>query len=680
MKSLTIPKIKSRILFFLLNFFAGYLLVSSVQASEVTVSATIPDIVPPSVPILISPADGALTSDNTPTSRWYESTDNLAVSHYVFYLNGSILFNNVPLVATENSQYKLEYDSLNGIYSLTVKNSLTDKTHTWKVVAVDYAGNSASSDTWDFTIDTLVPSFILTKIGDTGVNISASNPSSVPSSPILIFQNDATANEPILLATGEANSSVKLTVTIPGDPTQSFTKTINGSGQYELQLGILPRDTNIRLDFIITDQVGHVSVLEGVYFRIALQYYPTSSPTPTASVTIGPGATISPTLTVSPGDDGKPRPTASVSATLTPIPIISPPASPTGLIPIIPPREIIHEAVDETLELLPQSTADKIRDFLTSTLWKNLSVWFAWALLLLFYLLAYLLLLSKFLNDLSGLILGRVAALLLPQMTQAWQNLVFEHRTTSAGPLVKVELLNEQKERLDVAITDINGNFNDFTWPSDQKWSLQADDANFYFPVGGERPKQLQFEQFYQGQLFNRENYAGKPILIPTLRAAGQEQLLFLERLRIFVLYLLSYPWWFWLLMTLVALVFVLRYPGWLNYATLGFYGLIGLHKLWQRLQSKQTLTMRVELKGGDRKFSDNLVVALFDNESGRKKSMVLAFDFAKAKAFEHELTNARVCAFAKDLALESDEQEAEGKVVFIGQKSGDLTLKMTKI
>lgn len=676
MKNLIVAKTRLRAFLLLLSFLIGMVFTDVAKASEVTVSATIPDIIAPSIPILIEPTDGALLSDNTPTFSWYESTDNLALSHYVFYLNGGILFGNLPLVTTETSQYELEYDSLNGIYSLTVKNGLTDRAHTWKVEAVDYADNSSSSDTWDFTIDTLVPSFILTKIGDTSVNISAANPASVPSSSILIFQNDATANEPILIANGEANSTVELTVTIPGDPTQSFTTTIDGGGNYELQLGILPRDTDIRLDFIITDRVGHVSVLEEVYFRIALQYYPTANPTTSVAASPSPGVSVSPAPSYSVS------PTTAVSGFLTPTvsPSVSLSINPSGIIPIIPPREIIHEAVGEAIELLPESTAAKIREFLSSTLWQSLSVWFAWLMLILFYVLAYLLLISKFLNDLSGLIFSKLAALLFPQLTQAWQNLVFDYRATLASPLVKVELLDENKERLDLAITDINGNFNDLSWPIGKKWSLRVDDSNFYFPVGGDKPSQLHFWQFYQGQIFSQENYFDRPILIPTLRAAGQERLPLIERLRIFYLYLLAYPWWFWLLMTMMALIFVLRYQGLFNYFALGFYLIIGLHKLWQSFRSQRKLLIKVELKGSDRQFSDNLVMSLFENKSKLKQAMILPFDFAKAEVLIHEFSEVDVCTFSQFLALQKDEQKVAENHIALNEAKQEIVLQIGKI
>lgn len=668
MKNLIIHQLRpSLICFFLTIFLWAFFSAASTQASEVNISASIPDIIPPSVPILIEPSDGSIISDNTPTFRWYESTDNLAMSHYNFYRNGSVLFANVPLTATNNSQYLLEYDSLNGIYSLTPKSSFNDGAHTWRVVAVDFANLSASSDTWDFTVDTLVPSFVLSKIGDTSVNISAANPSSVPDDPILIFQDDADANEPILIASGEANSDVKLTVTIPDDPNQVFNTSINSSGQYELQLGILPRDEDICMDFIITDQVGHVSVLEDVCFRIALQYWPTAtstvSPTdnadpsssPTSSTTSSPTPTSS--ITRRPSISTTLSPTSSVSSSLTPSVTASPSALPTGIIPIIPPREIIHELVDEAIEILPESTSNKVREFLISSLWKKLSTWFGSFLLLLLYASSFILLSSKFISSFSGVILKRILMLLFPPVFESWQNLVFDYRDTLASPLVKVELLDENKQVLETTITDINGNFNDLSYPINQNWMLRVEDKNFYFPIGDQKPKQLQTWQFYQGQVFDQKSYSGQAILIPTLRAAGQESLPFMERVRIFFLYLLDYPLWFLVLVTFIALVFALRYPSLYNYLALGFYLIIGAIKLVKWIKSKSQLVLVARLNKGDRQFSDNLIVSLLNLESRLKKSMVVPFDFAKSKPIKHDFESANICVFAKNLALESKDQ-----------------------
>lgn len=675
---------RKKIKFFFFFAFLFSCTESFVFASDVDVKATIKDIVPPSVPILIEPTDGAFLSDNTPAFKWYESTDNAKMHHYVFYLDGHILYNNIPLFDTDTGAFSLDYNELDGIYTLTPKNGYEDGVHSWGVAAVDYANLNSLSDIWDFTIDTLAPNFVLKKIGDTNVNISAADAGTVPADPIIIFRNDATANEPVLIAYGEANSSVKLTVLIPNDPTQVYNTSVNSSGYYEVKLGILPRNTDIRLDFIITDGVGHVSVLEKVYFRIVLQHWPTSTPTPTVTntVTTSPTTNPSPTLskTVSPSISitGKP------SYTLTPTssPTLSPTASitpiPTGIIPIIPPKEIIHEASDEIIETLPDSAATYIREFLSSTLWKDLSLFFALLTLILFYILSFLVLLSKFVADFSTLLLKRVLFLMFPTFFKAKKHLVFEYRETLASPLVKVELVDLNGKVVDFTITNLDGNFNDLDKKDNKNWKLKVKDSNFYYPIGDQKPSQLETWQFYQDQVMD-ENYFGQPILIPTLRAAGQDRLPFLERLRIFVLYLLDYPIWFLIWLIFFSLIFVMRYQSIYNDLALFFYIFMVLVKLFIHLKKKATLTITTRFADGQQ-FSNNLILSFFASDSKKAQSLVMPFEFSNSKPINHSFEKVTLTAFSKNITMTRDNLDIGSQVFVLGKEQEQIDLEIKRI
>jgi len=125
-----------KIKFFLFLFFLFFSVQSVVLAGDVNISARIPDTEAPSAPILIEPSDGAILSDNTPSFKWYESTDNLSLSHYVFYINDRVFYDNLPLTDADNSYYSLDYDGIDGIYTLTPKNAISDGSSTWKVLAV----------------------------------------------------------------------------------------------------------------------------------------------------------------------------------------------------------------------------------------------------------------------------------------------------------------------------------------------------------------------------------------------------------------------------------------------------------------------------------------------------------------------------------------------------------------
>lgn len=266
------------------------------------VSLSVVDNINPTTPILISPTNNAFITTGTPTFVWEESTDDRGINKYQWYLNGALVYDNLPTGNQETSNYIYTHDTINSEYDLQLKNALSDGTYTWKVRVYDINGNFSDSATWTFTIDTLAPNFVVTDIGEVSTSISAQDPGTIPTSPIELDNN-----EPLIVATGEANSTVQVTVTIPGDPTQIYNTTIDSDGNWELQLGVFERGEIITLDFIITDQAGLVSVLNGVEFiinEIIIIIPPTASPTPTPppSPLPTPGIVIAPIL-ISPNDD-----------------------------------------------------------------------------------------------------------------------------------------------------------------------------------------------------------------------------------------------------------------------------------------------------------------------------------------------------------------------------------------
>ncbi len=229
------------------------------------VTATVPDTVVPSTPILIAPADGAELTDSTPTFIWTGSSDNVGVTSYVLYLDGSAYISSIPVTATDNGTYTLTYDSGTGQYSLTPKSGIGDGSHTWKIVALDLAGNSASSATWSFRLDTQAPNFIITDIGDETVSISAQDSDTVPTTPVTLSDN-----EPVLSGTGEANSDVvlQLRLEVDGDVVDDYTFSIDGDGDWTVTLGTLDRGVTYYLTFQITDEMGLLSILEDVPITI----------------------------------------------------------------------------------------------------------------------------------------------------------------------------------------------------------------------------------------------------------------------------------------------------------------------------------------------------------------------------------------------------------------------------
>ena len=595
---------------------------------DVKVTATIPDIVPPSTPILISPEDGSNLDNAYPVFQWYASTDNLALSHYQFILDGRVWFDNIPLLSFANDDYSLNYDNESKIYTLVAKTPLVHGNHDWQIIAYDYGENQAASTTWSFNVFIDDPSFTIQNIGDKRVRISANDPESVPIEPISLFATDPAANEPWIIAFGDPNLRVDLTVSIPNRDSLFYSEYTDDDGNWQLQLGILPRDLVIKLDFVISDVVDHKSYIRELYIIILQHYWPASpmpsGPMPTSSLT-GTPATILPT--------GISNITPQVSqVSIAPTAVLP---SPGIRIPIIPPRELVHEAIEEVKESLPSKIATAISNFTRSPIWQSMTNFFALFLALLLPLISYIVVLSKFFQFLSIKTLREVLMALWP-WSRRRKNLVFEYRQSQAAPLVRIELIDaETKELIDWQITNYLGQFFSFAWPSDQALLLKVQDKNFYFPVGGNKPLFLSWDNFYQGESFflkkNKTNQLTKDfnpqraLAIPTLLAQGKQNLSLIERIRIILSYLLTYPWWFWFISFVPVLMFAILHPSFLNYLSLIYYFVIALVKYFYLSGSK--IWQFKALFSNAYKLNQNLILVVNDLVDGFSQASVIAMN-----------------------------------------------------
>lgn len=314
---------------------AGGLLFSGVSSSpvwalpppvdkEVQVSATMPDIVPPSVPVLIAPADGSLVNTNRPQFVWHESTDNVLMSHYQLYLNGELVLDNLAEIG-RFPLYQLSYDSELNYYYLDIRFDLGQGINTWKIVAVDAVGLATDSATWSFFVDSIAPHFVITGVGGLELSISSQDPATLPNEPLRLDDN-----QPAIVARGEALSTVQLTVLIPGRDSLYIETEIDAQGNWSYTLPILPRDQIITLNFVIIDRVRHISVLEGLELIIpsGVILWPIGLATsPPAGVILTP-------------TESEP----STQPQLSPTPDTKKPGEGSHYIPYLPPKEMLYEA------------------------------------------------------------------------------------------------------------------------------------------------------------------------------------------------------------------------------------------------------------------------------------------------------------------------------------------------
>jgi 5-hydroxyisourate hydrolase-like protein (transthyretin family) len=475
------------------------------------VTGTVPiwDTTPPSTPILISPANGSFLNFTPPTFVWQASVDafdtdypGYGMNHYRFYLDGNDLYGPLPLVSTETANYSLVYNAGLQRYSLTPKSTINDGAHTWKIRAVDYFDNYNESVTWTFTIDTQTPQFVLNQLGEASVSISALDPNTVPNEPIVLTQN-----RPVLKATGEANSTVQLTVIIPNQPNLTYNTTINSNGSWELELPLLPRDVVIGLSFIITDQAGNVSVLQTVEFIIETPVIiipiPTLPPAPSPSP--------SPTASPQPGD---PSP-SPVPASPSPSPT---PQVPGIMIPVLPPEEMAHQIIKQIADYVPLELADVVMN-LPNFVRKPIrqSTPYAGLLASAFVpTLAAVAVASQFGGQLSLLVLIRLlqALGLLPKGTP--KGIVFDSATHEPIPFALVsvyKIVQNKAELVETVVSDVDGIYSGVELPAGN-YQVVVSHLDFEFPSAKGRLRTVSILDFYRGEQFEVKDEQNQIVLL----------------------------------------------------------------------------------------------------------------------------------------------------------------------
>jgi len=242
-----------------------------------TVTATVPDIVPPSIPILIAPTNASVHNINRLTFIWQESTDNIGVTAYHLFLDGVAFFSNIPLSSTTNSSYVLSY--ADGTYSLVPFTGMPDGSHTWKIQAQDARLNATDSATWSFIIDTTAPPIVITHIGSTTVSISSQDSDTIPTSAISI-----TENNPTISGTTESNASIVVTLFLADGSTVQRTTSATSAGAFSVSFPVLERNVIHRIQIRSTDYAGNTSVLDNVPFTISSLQIVLPSPLPKITI------------------------------------------------------------------------------------------------------------------------------------------------------------------------------------------------------------------------------------------------------------------------------------------------------------------------------------------------------------------------------------------------------------
>ena len=353
--------------------------------STAPITATVPDVTPPTPPVLIAPNNGSLVNTNLPTFIFIPATDSDSdLDYYQITIDNQLFYSSsIPaLTTTQNSNLTTIIDpDLFTLVFTADRYRLADGSHTWYITGYDTAGNSVNSATWTFIVDTTPPLITLYQLAEyEGLNITTTDPS--PTQPF------ATSTPTIILSgSSESNTHIIISLTQTDCPTNCQT--------YQFQT--------------ITDNTGLFSL--------------TTDPLPYATYSITIQA-IDP---------------ATNSSQLSPFTlVIAPPGSPlvsTPLAPALPPINTITDLLDE---LKTHPTIKQLNRLVAIPTALTISI------LLLINLLISLGLGIKYLPSLIWYYLTQLFILLGLRRRRAYWGVIYNSTTKRPIPLAMINCLQAQ--------------------------------------------------------------------------------------------------------------------------------------------------------------------------------------------------------------------------------------------
>lgn len=252
------------LLFFVSSLF-NPLPCSASNNKAVTVSASVPDEIPPSAPVLIAPANGLYTSNQTPTFVFKKSTDAQSpVRHYEMYLNGSLFIPEIPSSQTPVQTSQFYCFITNDNISVSLKQPLDDGLYSWKIRAYDMYHNWIDSAQWVFTIDTQAPLIIINQVGENkNLNLSSQDPNSIPSNLKLISYQ----LQPEFHGLSEPGARIQINLT-PVIEMQPSPAVGDSKGKFILKPKEKLKIGKYKVLVIASDAAGNTTVLPEFYLEI----------------------------------------------------------------------------------------------------------------------------------------------------------------------------------------------------------------------------------------------------------------------------------------------------------------------------------------------------------------------------------------------------------------------------
>jgi hypothetical protein len=289
-----------------------------------TGSATVTASVIPSSfnpPTITSPNEGS-TTKNTREPLVWQRPNPIPVNplhHYDIYLDGAIFASSISDSVTPQTYYFYTIYRTGNTFTLELNTDLSQGYHTWRVVAYSNFGISESSDLRTFYVDSIAPAINLQKVDRRILNWNTDNPSSIPD----INFRDLTVYtpDPLLTGTVEPYANMQIILLCPQNIRNCSSQTYEGNyptGIWQHRFYGLVRGYVYSVYLSATDAAGNSTIFPVFYLA-----YGVVTPTPSAVIT----PTATPTPVVSPAI---PTPTITPEIAVIPTPFVPvPPVSPT---------------------------------------------------------------------------------------------------------------------------------------------------------------------------------------------------------------------------------------------------------------------------------------------------------------------------------------------------------------
>ncbi len=445
------------------------------QDSSILMSAEILDFIPPTKPILLTPEKNSLLR-NKPIFSWKASSDVNGIKQYIFLLNNLVVFNNLIPDGENNTQYGLTFNSETQTYALNYKNNLDDGEYSFKITAIDFFNNQNTSEIWLFSFDTTPPDFIIDQIDNQILNISAKD--TITTHPTLIFKD----NNLIIKASSEQGSIVDLMI---NNQSGTIISNINGTTlsqkDYQVSLGILPREQILTLNFTITDNVGNISTLNGVNIMIEKP-----------KIVIPPSAVES-------IQTKKPE-KKTITSKIDENPIV---------IPFTPIDEVLFDFGKKINNIIPKQVKQFAQKVITDTMATTIEVAkdmapiavpVAMATTTSFSLLSLIAQLAQFSDNLW---IHFLQALGLIKVSKK-KGFVFDCQTFKPIPFAFLTIISQNKTNpfKETIITDIDGFYHGFKLPMG-KYKINVIKPGYTFPIEKNQQKNLSLGEYYFGDDFS---------------------------------------------------------------------------------------------------------------------------------------------------------------------------------